>query len=141
MLSGSNGLPSQWLNTRSFSIFQDSKSDIWGYITNKYIRIVNPESATRKERAKITGYWKEYQDCYGLFGDRQGVIPVKQLSVDWRPVVKQAAGCMASAWARLAADIGDAGATRLLERVWGCKLPEKVIEDGLLQKARFAHMS
>ena len=48
---------------------------------------------------------------------------------------------MASAWARLAADIGDANATRLLEGVWGCKIPEKVIEAGLMQKARFAHMS
>jgi len=48
---------------------------------------------------------------------------------------------MASAWARLAAQIGEVGATRFLENEWGCKIPEKVIEAGLLQKARFAHMS
>ena len=123
-----------------FVNFQDSKSDIWGYITNKYIRIVNPESATRKERAKVMEYWKDYQDCYGLFGERQGVVPVKQLSLEWRPVVKQAAGCMASAWARLAANVGEIEATRFLEKEWGCKIPEKVIEDGLMQKGRFVHM-
>jgi len=48
---------------------------------------------------------------------------------------------MAGAWARLAADIGDANATRFLEKEWGCKIPEKVIEAGLLQKARFAEMT
>ena len=48
---------------------------------------------------------------------------------------------MASAWARLAADIGDANATRILEEAWECKIPEKVIEAGLMQKARFSHMS
>ena len=110
-------------------------------MTNKYIRIVNPESATRKERAKETDYWKDYQDCYGLFGERQGVLPVKQLNLDWRPVVKQANGCLASAWARLATDVGDANATLILEREWKCKIPEKVIEAGLMQKPRFAHMS
>jgi hypothetical protein len=47
---------------------------------------------------------------------------------------------MASAWAILAADIGDANATRILEKAWECKIPEKVIEAGLIQKARFAHM-
>lgn len=141
MLSGNSGLPSQWLDTRSFSVFQDSKADIWAYMTDKYIRIVNPESATRKERAKVMEYWKDYQDCYGLFGERQGVLPVKQLSFDWRSIVKQAAGCMASAWARLAADIGDANARRILEEVWGCKIPQQVIEAGLMQKARFGHMS
>jgi hypothetical protein len=56
-------------------------------------------------------------------------------------VVKQAAGCLASAWARLAADVGDANATLILEREWECKIPQKVIEDGLLQKAKFAHIS
>jgi hypothetical protein len=56
-------------------------------------------------------------------------------------VVKQAAGCLASAWARLAADVGDVNATLILEKEWGCKIPEKVIKAGLLQKARFAHMS
>jgi hypothetical protein len=127
--------------TMDFVTFQDSKSDIWAYMTNKYIRIVNPESATRKERAKVIEYWEDYQDCCGLFGERQGVLPVKQLSCDWRPLVKQANGCLTSAWARLAADVGDANATRILEKEWGCKIPDKVIEAGLLQKARFSHMS
>jgi len=48
---------------------------------------------------------------------------------------------MASAWARLAADIGDANATRILEKELGCNIPAGVIEAGLLQKGRFAHMS
>jgi len=56
-------------------------------------------------------------------------------------VVKQANGCLASAWARLAADVGDANATLILEKEWECKIPEKVIEAGLIQKARFSHMS
>jgi len=68
-------------------------------------------------------------------------ILFKQLSLDWRPVVKQATGCMASAWARLAAGVGDANAKLILEKKWGCKIPEEVIEAGLLQKARFGHMS
>jgi len=41
---------------------------------------------------------------------------------------------MASAWARLAADVGDANATLILEKEWECKIPEKVIEAGLTQK-------
>ena len=117
--------------TMDFATFQDSKSDIWAYMTKKYIRIVNPESATRKERAKETGYWKDYQSCDGLFGERQGIVPVKQLSSDWRPVLKQATGCLASAWARLTAKIGEVEATRILE----------VIEAGVMRKAGFAHMS
>lgn len=124
-----------------FVTFQDSKSDIWAYMTNKCIRIVNPESASRKERAKETDYWRDYQSCDELFGERQGVLPVKHLSPDWRPVVKQATGCLASAWARLAVEVGEVEATRLLENEWECKIPEKVIEAGLIQKARFAHMS
>jgi hypothetical protein len=56
-------------------------------------------------------------------------------------VVKQATGCLASAWARLAAKIREVEATRLLENEWECKIPKKVIEAGLTQKARFAHMS
>ena len=56
-------------------------------------------------------------------------------------MVKQANGCLASAWARLAADVGDGNATRILEKELECKIPEKVIEAGLLQKARFLHMS
>jgi len=127
--------------TMDFVTFQDSKSDIWAYMTNKYIRIVNPESATRKERAKETDYWKDYQSCDGLFGERQGVLPVKQLNPDWRPVVNQATGCLASAWGRLAADVGDANATLILEKEWGCRIPEKVMEAGLLQKARFGHLN
>ena len=68
-------------------------------------------------------------------------MPVKQLSPDWQHVVKQATGCLASAWARLAAQIGEENATRFPENEWECKIPEKVIEAGLLQKARFGHMS
>jgi len=56
-------------------------------------------------------------------------------------VVKQATGCLASAWARLAADVGDANATQILENEWECKIPEEVIEAGLMQKARFAHIN
>ena len=48
---------------------------------------------------------------------------------------------MASAWARLAADVGEVNATLILEKEWGHKIPNKVIEAGLLHKARFAHMS
>jgi hypothetical protein len=54
--------------------------------------------------------------------------------------VKQTLGCMASAWAILAADIGDANATRILEEAWECKIPEKVIEAGLLRKGMFSHL-
>ena len=54
-------------------------------------------------------------------------------------MVKQAAGCLASAWASLASVMGDVAATRILEKEWGCKIPEKVIEAGLMQKARFGH--
>ena len=56
-------------------------------------------------------------------------------------MAKQATGCLARAWARLAADVGDANATLIIERVWECKIPEKVIEAGLVQKARFGHLS
>ena len=56
-------------------------------------------------------------------------------------MVKQATGCLASAWARLAAKVGEIETTRSLENEWECKIPEKVIEAGLMQKARFAHMS
>jgi len=48
---------------------------------------------------------------------------------------------MASAWARLAAEIGEESATHFLENEWECKIPERVIEVGLLQKARFRHLS
>ena len=54
-------------------------------------------------------------------------------------MVKQATGCLASAWARLAADVGYANATLIIEKEWGCKIPEKVIEAGLMQKTRFGH--
>jgi hypothetical protein len=55
--------------------------------------------------------------------------------------MKQATGCLASAWARVAAKVGEIEATHFLENEWGEKVPEEVIEAGLLQKARFAHMS
>ncbi len=48
---------------------------------------------------------------------------------------------MASAWARLAADVGELKARAILEQEWGHGIPGKVIEAGLLQKARFAHLS
>jgi len=54
-------------------------------------------------------------------------------------VVKQATGCLASAWARLAADVGDANATLIIEKEWGRKVPQQIIEAGLMQKARFAY--
>ena len=79
--------------------------------------------------------WGQFRDVVSL------LIVFKQISPSWRPVVKQANGCLASAWARLAADVGDANATLILEKEWGCKIPEKVIEAGLLQKGRFVHMS
>ena len=79
---------------------------------------------------------------WGQFRDIVSLLTVfKQISAGWCPVVKQANGCIASAWARLAADIGDANATRILEKEWGCKIPEKVIEADLMQKARFGHLS
>lgn len=56
-------------------------------------------------------------------------------------MVKQATGCMASAWARLAAQIGEENATRFLENEWGQKIPKEVIEAGLMQKARFGHLN
>ncbi len=124
-----------------FVTFQDSKADIWAYMTDRYIRIVNPSSATRRERAQVTDYWKDYQNCVGLFGERRGVLPYKQSSYDWQPLVMQAAGCVASAWARLAADVGEAEATLILEKELGNGIPQKVIEAGLIQKARFAHIS
>ncbi len=92
-------------------------------------------------RAQVTDYWKIYQNCVRLFGEQRGVLPYKQLSSDWQPLVMQAAGCMASAWARLAADVGDVNATFILEKEWGYEIPQKVVEAGLLQKARFVHMS
>jgi len=127
--------------TMDFATFQDSKSDIWAYGTSKFLRIVRSDSATRRERAQVTDYWKDYQKCAGLFGERRGVLPYRQLNPDWQPLVKQAAGCMASAWARLAGDVGEADATLILEKEWEHGIPHNVIEAGLLQKARFAHMS
>ena len=41
---------------------------------------------------------------------------------------------MSSAWARLAADLGDTKAAIILEKEWGYKIPQEVIEAGLLQK-------
>ena len=41
----------------------------------------------------------------------------------------------------LAADVGDANATLILEKECGQKIPQKIIEAGLLRKARFAHLS
>jgi len=55
--------------------------------------------------------------------------------------MKQATGCLASAWVRLAAKVGEVEATHFLENEWGAKIPKEVIEAGLVQKARFAQMS
>lgn len=125
----------------AFASFQDSKADIWAYGTDRYIRIVNPDSATRKERAKVIDYWKLYQSCTHLFGERRGVLPFKQVSTDWEPLILQASGCVSGAVARLAPIVGDAEAIRIIERKLGAYLPQEIIEDGLRNKARFAHMS
>ena len=42
--------------TMDFATFKDIKADIWAYGTDKYLRIVKADSATRKERAQPTGY-------------------------------------------------------------------------------------
>jgi len=55
-------------------------------------------------------------------------------------VVKQASGCLASAWARLAARVGEVAATRFLENEWGQEIPKEIIAAGLLRKARFSHL-
>lgn len=124
-----------------FSTFQDMKADIWSYGTDSFLRIVKPGSATRKERAKVTDYWKDYQNCTPLFGEQRGKLPFKQLCPDCRQLVKQANGCLASAWAILAANVGEEGATQLLQRDCGHRIPKSVIGAGLSQKARFTHMS
>jgi hypothetical protein len=56
-------------------------------------------------------------------------------------MIKQATGCLASAWARLAAKVGEIEAMHFLESEWGGKIPQEVIEAGLLQKARFTHLN
>jgi hypothetical protein len=124
-----------------FATFQNGKSDIWAYGTNKLIRIVQAGSATRKERAKVTEYWKDYQNCAAIFGQRQGVLPYREISPEWQMLVKQAIGCMASAWARLAADVGEGNATQMIENGWGNKISSKIMEAGLLRKAQFASIS
>ena len=48
---------------------------------------------------------------------------------------------MESSWARLAANVGDDNATRILEKEWGEHLPEEVIEADRPPKASFSHMS
>ena len=127
--------------TMDFEMFQMLKPDIWTYGTNKFTRIINPDTATRKERAQVMDYWASYQKCNTLFGEQIGVFPHRESSHDWKPLVKQAEGCMASAWSRLAADIGDEKATLYLEAEWGQILPDNIIKAGILQKAKFAHLS
>lgn len=68
------------------------------------------------------------------------VSPIKEISKPREPLM-DATGCLASAWARLAADLGDAEATRILAKEWECRIPEEVIQAGVLKKARFAHLS
>ena len=48
---------------------------------------------------------------------------------------------MTSAWARLAAAVGDVEATRIIERKWGQPIPEELRIAGVMQKAKFAHLS
>jgi hypothetical protein len=124
-----------------FVTFQDCKAEMWAFGTSKFIRIVKENSATRKERSPVTEYWKDYQNCVSLFGQRNGILPFKQASLDWQPNVKQVQGCMSNAWAKLAVEVGDNKATIYLETEWGQKLPESVIEAGLKLKAKFAHLS
>ena len=128
-------------STMDFITFQQYKSDIWSYGTEKYIRIIEPNSATRRENAKITPYWKDYQNCAELLGERRGVLPYKQLNSDWKLLVTQANGCEATAWAMLAADVGEVNATLILEKECGHRIPQEIKEAGLLRKARFTHMS
>ena len=63
-----------------------------------------------------------------------------QLSPEYQALVSQSNGCLASALARLVADVGKASAMILLERECGHDIPRQVIEEGLLRKAKFAHM-
>jgi hypothetical protein len=127
--------------TMDYATYQECKPDIWAYMTDRFLRVVDPGTATRKERAKETDYWTDFQGCGSMFGERQGVLPYKQTCIDWMPLVKQSLGCLESAWARLAADVGEAEATKILENTWGSKIPQQAIAAGLLQKARFAHVS
>jgi hypothetical protein len=110
-----------------------------------YLLITGTTRAIERIVATIyprSGLLKILRAIWGQFRDIVSLPTVfKQLSPYWRSLVKQAAGCMASAWARLAAEIGEVEATRFLENEWGCKIPEKVIEVGLMQKARFAHLN
>ncbi len=50
-------------------------------------------------------------------------------------------GYLASAWARLAVDVGETEATLILVKEWGAPLSKEVIEGGLLLKTRFSHMN
>ena len=127
--------------TMDFINFQNSKADIWAYGTDRLLRIVDPDSASRKERAKVIEYWQDYQACSELFGVRLGILPYHQFNPEWEPLVNQANGCLASAFARLSANVGETEAIMILERHWGKEIPKKVIEVGIIQKARFMHMS
>ena len=42
---------------------------------------------------------------------------------------------------KAAAKVGEVEATHFLENEWGQKIPKEVIETGLMQEARFAHMN
>jgi hypothetical protein len=41
----------------------------------------------------------------------------------------------------LAADVGDVSAILLIEKEWGASVPKEVVEQGIIQKVRFAHLS
>jgi len=69
------------------------------------------------------------------------VLPIAHLCFDWKPLVIQSKGCLASALARLAVYKGEEVATQLLQLECGRRIPKDVIEAGLLQKTRFEYMS
>ena len=72
----------------------------------KHSRIIDPSSSTRKERAKTLDYWQTYQQYVNLFGRQQGTLPHKQISSDYKLLIRQAQGSLSSSLARLSAQIG-----------------------------------
>ncbi|MFC2066512.1 hypothetical protein ACFLUO_05575 [Chloroflexota bacterium] len=125
----------------TFETYLKLRADIWHRMTHNYLRIIQVGSATRRENCKPIDWWQDFQSCSALFGERLGVLPYRQLRPEWQPLVKQASGCIASALARLAANVGEANAIRILGKEWGQGIPPHIIEVGLARKARFTHMS
>ena len=66
---------------------------------------------------------------------------MNQTMGDWQPLVKQAAGCLASAWARLAAEVGEQEAIRVLECFWKQAIPEPIIKDGFARKGLYTKLN